>query len=378
MSRACRERERAVSVGANDKVNIAVIGLGWPGQRHLEGYFKVPFVNVVAICDMSESLLASTHARFPVEMATTDYRAVFARPDIDAVSICLPNWLHAPISIEALQAGKHVLCEKPLANTLAEGERLAAAVHASDRIFMLALNNRFRVEIQALKRIIDAGTLGEIYYAKAGWVRRRWGVTVRGWFMEKEKSGGGPLIDLGVHMLDLTLWLMGNPKATRVSGAVYDKLAKEMEPLLGPLDIEDLGAGMIHLDNGATIYLETSWGGYIERERVFSELLGTHGGAKYERFGRDSWATHPVPPFQIFTTIADEQINAAPTGIILTPEEMLYASFENEMRHFAECVRDNAQPIATLDQGLEILRILDAIYRSAAEDREIELQPSNV
>ena len=189
-----------------------------------------------------------------VEIATTDYQSVLARPDIDAVSVCLPNWLHAKISIEAIQAGKHVLCEKPLANTLVDGERLAAAVHASDRIFMLALNNRFRVEIQSLKRVIDAGTLGDIYYAKTGWVRRRWATIVRGWFMEKEKSGGGPLIDLGVHMLDLALWLMGSPKATRVSGVVYDKLAKEMEPLLGPLDIEDLGAAMVHLDNGAAIY----------------------------------------------------------------------------------------------------------------------------
>lgn len=368
-----------MSVGANDKVNVAVIGLGWPGQRHLEGYFKTPFVNVAAICDMSEALLATTHARFPtVATATTEYQSVLARADIDAVSICLPNWLHAPVSIAAIQAGKHVLCEKPLANTLSEGERLTAAVHASDRIFMLALNNRFRNEIEALKRIIDAGTLGDIYYAKTGWVRRRWAGTVRGWFMEKEKSGGGPLIDLGVHMLDLTLWLMGSPKATRVNGVVYDRLAKEMEPLLGPLDIEDFGAAMVHLDNGATIMLETSWGSYIEREHVYSELLGTRGGAKYERYGRESWATHPLPPFQVFTTLADEQINAVPTSATLTPEEMLYMSFANEMRHFAACVRDNAQPIATVDQGLEITRILDTVYRSAAAGREIILQPSAV
>ena len=367
-----------MSVGANGKVSVAVIGLGWPGQRHLEGYAKLPSVNIAAICDMSEPLLADTHARFPTEIATTDYQAVLANPEIDAVSVCLPNWLHAPISIEAIQAGKHVLCEKPLANTLPEGERLTAAVHASDRIFMLALNNRFRVEIQAMKRIIDAGTLGEIYYAKTGWVRRRWAATVRGWFMDKEKAGGGPLIDLGVHMLDLTLWLMGSPKATRISGAVYHKLAQEMTPLLGPLDIEDLGTAMIHLDNGATIHLETSWMQYVERERVFSELFGTRGGAKYERYGRDSWTTHPVPPFQIFTTLADEQVNAAPTNITLTPEEMLYASFANEMQHFTECVWDNTQPIATIDQGLEILRILDAVYRSGAEGREIVLQPSTV
>jgi predicted dehydrogenase len=371
-------KEYLVSVGANGKVNVAVIGLGWPGQRHLEGYTKLPFVNVAAICDMSESLLMSTHARFPVETATTDYQSILARPDIDAVSICLPNWLHAPISIEAIGAGKHVLCEKPLANTLAEGERLTAAVHASDRIFMLALNNRFRVEIQSLKRIIDAGMLGDIYYTKTGWVRRRWAGTVRGWFMEKEKSGGGPLIDLGVHMLDLALWLMGSPKATRVSGVVYDRLAKEMEPLLGPLDIEDLGAAMVHLDNGTAIYLETSWGGYIAREHIFTELLGTRGGAKYERWGREAPTGQPIPPFQLFTTIADEQINAIPTHILLSPEEMLLASFENEMRHFAECVRDDVQPIATVDQGLEILRILDAIYRSGAEEREIALEPSRV
>lgn len=371
-----------MSVGANGKVNVAIIGLGWPGQRHLEGYTKLPFVKVSAICDMSEPLLASTHARFPNPTATTDYQSILADPEIDAVSVCLPNWLHAPISIEAIQAGKHVLCEKPLANTLAEGERLAAAVHASDRIFMLALNNRFRVEIQAMKRIIDAGTLGEIYYARTGWVRRRWAGIVRGWFMDKEKAGGGPLIDLGVHMLDLTLWLMGNRKAVRVSGAVYDRLAKEMEPLLGPLSIEDLGAAMIHLDNGAALYLETSWASYIERERTFSDLLGTKGGAQYERFSREpqpsvTGAINP-PPFQIFTTLGDEQVNAFPMGIVMTQEQMMLASFENEMRHFAECVRDNTQPIATVDQGLEILRILDAVYRSAAEGREITLTPGNV
>ena len=365
----------AVSVGANEKINVAVIGLGWPGQRHLEGYFKVPFVRVAAVCDASPALLAETQARFGVADGYADYREALACPEIDAVSICLPNFLHAPASIAAIEAGKHVLCEKPLAHTLADAERLATAVHAHDRTFMLALNNRFRIEIQALKRVIAAGTLGEIYYAKAGWMRRRWAGTVRGWFMEKEKAGGGPMIDLGVHMLDLALWLMGSPKATRVSGAVYDKLAKEMEPLLGPLSIEDLGAAFVHLDNGASIFLETSWGGYIERERVSCELLGTTGGAKYERYGRESWTTHPIPPFQLFTTIADEQINAVPTTLTLTPEQMLLASFEHEMRHFAACVRDGAQPIATVDQGLEIARILDAVYRSATAGREIALTP---
>lgn len=367
-----------MSIGANDKVNVAVIGLGWPGQRHIEGYLKTPFVNIAAVCDASATLLARTQKEWSINEGFADYREVLERQDIDAVSICLPNWLHAPAAIDAIEAGKHVLCEKPLANTLAEGERLTATVHAHDRLFMLALNNRFRVEVQALKRIVDAGTLGDVYFARAGWVRRKW-AGLSGWFVEREKSGGGPMIDLGVHMLDLTLWLMGSPKAVRVSGAVYDKLAQEMRVTAGAFDVEDLGAGMIHLDNGATIVLETSWMSYIEREHIYSELLGTKGGAKFERGNsRNDGGLGDMPPFEVYTSLADEQINAVPTGIALTPWERLIASFANETRHFAECVRDNAQPIATVDQGLEILRILDAIYRSAAEGREITLAPSAV
>lgn len=370
-----------MSVGANDTINVAVIGVGWPGQRHLDGYAKVPFVRVGAICDASEPLLAATRAQLGGDVrAVRDYREVLEMPDIDAVSVCLPNFLHAPISIAALAAGKHVLCEKPLANTLAEGERLAAAANASDRVFMLALNNRFRVEIEAIKRIVDAGELGQVYYAKAGWVRRRNALTGGGWFMEKAKSGGGPMIDLGVHMLDLTRWLMGNPKATRVSGAVYDLLFREMRQQLGgTVDVEDFAAAMIHLDNGATIHLETSWVSYIEKEYVFSQLQGTRGGVLYERGTNVSGpGTVPYPPFTVFGSIGGEQVNAVPTDITLTTEQMLHASFANETRHFAECVRDRTEPTATAEQGLEILRILDAVYRSAEEGREIVLTPHAV
>ncbi len=368
-----------MGVGANDQVNVAVIGLGWPGQRHIEGYLKDPHARLVAICDVSAPLLESTQANFGIPDALSDYRALLARPDIDAVSICLPNWLHSEVSIAAIEAGKHVLCEKPLANTLAEGERLTATVHAHDRIFMLALNNRFRVEMQALKRIVESGQLGDIYYARAGWLRRRWAGIVRGWFTDKERSGGGPLIDLGVHMLDLTLWLMGNPKAVRVSGAVYHHLANEMSKTLGAINVEDLGSGMIHLDNGATIMLETSWMSYIERELIYTELMGTQGGAKYERGATSPTGAYTMTaPFQIFTTLAAEQVNAVPTNLARSAEDLLLTSFANETAHFVECVRENREPIATVDQGLEILRILDAVYRSAAEGREIVLTPSAV
>ena len=363
-------------MGANDTVNVAVIGLGWPGQRHLDGYAKVPFVRIGAVCDAAEPLLESTAARLGGGVrAVRDYREVLAMPDIDAVSVCLPNFLHSQISIDAIAAGKHVLCEKPLAHTLAEGQRLADAVAVSDRVFMLALNNRFRVEIQAVKRIVDAGELGHIYYAKTGWVRRRAVNIVRGWFLEKAKSGGGPMIDLGVHMLDLTLWLMGNPKATRVSGAVYDLIFRELrERTDTTVDVEDFAAAMIHLDNGAAIHLETSWASFIEKEYVFSQLQGTRGGVLYERGTNANGRTaEHYPPFTVFGSIGGESVNAVPTDLPLTNEQMLFASFENEMRHFAECVRDRAEPIATAAQGLEILRILDAVYRSAEEGREIVL-----
>jgi predicted dehydrogenase len=201
-----------------------------------------------------------TAEEFGVKNVFTDYREMLSMDGIDAVSVCVPNHLHSTMAIDAFEAGKHVICEKPLAITPAEGEAMVAAGKKAGKLFMTAFNNRFRGDTQLLKKMIESGELGDIYYAKTGWIRRKGIPGMGGWFTTKAKSGGGPLIDIGVHVLDLAMWLMGNPKAVTVSGSTYAQFGPKGEGLggwghaeeNGTFDVEDLAAGFIRMDTGAT------------------------------------------------------------------------------------------------------------------------------
>ncbi|MDP9349997.1 MAG: Gfo/Idh/MocA family oxidoreductase, partial [Chloroflexota bacterium] len=181
-----------------EKLRIGIIGVGWPGQRHIEGYQKNPNAQIVALSDVNTEAAESVRAEYKVDGAQiySDYRDLL-QSDVDAVSICTPNFLHGPMAIDALDAGKHVLLEKPLAHTLEEGERIAQKVESSGRVFSIAFNNRWRPDSLVLKDHIEQGLLGEIYYAKTGWLRGASSFFLRGWFTQKARSGGGPLIDLG-------------------------------------------------------------------------------------------------------------------------------------------------------------------------------------
>jgi predicted dehydrogenase len=235
---------------------------------------------------------------------------------------------------------------------------------------MMALNNRFRPDNLALKHLVDSGGLGDIYYAKAGWLRRMWNPIVRGWFTRKEQSGGGPLIDLGVHMLDLALWYMGNPHPVAVTGATYNTFRPQVERQIGYIDTEDLAAGFVRLNDGRTIIVEASWVGFSEHpDYVYCTLFGTRGGATLEN------GAGPQPHMRIFTEPTPGlPVTATPPsfgeGMALT-----YSSFANEVRHFIDCVRTRQEPSATVGQGLDVLRILDALYRSAATGAEVRIAP---
>jgi predicted dehydrogenase len=363
--------------------NIGIIGVGWPGQRHIEGYQKHPEARIVALSDVNTAAAEVVKEEYGVEGAKIygDYRELLADPEIDAVSICTPNFLHVPMAIEALRAGKHVLLEKPLAHTLADGERLAAEVATHpNQTFMIALNNRYRPDSILLKEKIAAGELGSIYYAKTGWLRGADEFTLRGWFVRREQSGGGPLIDLGVHMLDLALWFMGNPRPVSVTGSVYQEQNQFMRESTGAeVDVEDLAAAFIKLDNGATIVLDVSWMSHIpETNFVYTQLFGQQGGANVQRRytpglprhqemtistttgagpGRATLLTQPV-----FQTVASAQT-----------DYMLYESFRGEIADFVDSVREGRQPGATITHGLDILRVLDGIYRSAESGKQIDL-----
>jgi len=343
-----------------EKLGVGVVGVGI-GHLHIQGYVQCPEAQVVAVCDINEERARRVAAEFGIPHVFTDYREMLGLDGIDAVSVCTPNYLHAPVTIAAFEAGKHVICEKPLAMTPEEGDAMVAAGNKAGKLFMTAFNNRFRGDTQVLKRFIEKGELGDIYFGKTGWIRRKGIPGIGGWFTTKSKSGGGPLIDIGVHVLDLALWLMGNPKAVTVTGSTYAKFGPSGEGMGtwgiadrgGGFDVEDLAAAFIRLDTGATVMLEASWASHIQRDVIYTNLIGTKGGAD-------------VDPFRIY-----KDMHGTPVDI--TPAFPNQSGHIMEIKHFVDCVVNGRELISTGEHGLEITRILDAIYRSAETGREIRL-----
>ena len=332
---------------------MAVVGVGM-GRCFVSALKGHPNAEVVAICDVNEERARRVAEEFDVPKVYTDYKEMLQDPKINAVGVSTPNFLHAPVAIAAFEAGKNVLCEKPQATNAKEGQAMVDAAKKANKVFMMGFNNRFRADTQLLKRYIENGELGEIYYAKTGWVRRAGIPGLGGWFTTKAMSGGGPLIDLGVHVLDLTLWLMGNPRPVSVMGSSYAKFGPKLaEKQGGTYDVEDLAAGFIKLENGGTVILEASWQQYVERERIYSTLCGTEGGADVE-------------PFRIYKCINGNQAD-------ITPHFHPVSGHDMEVRHFVECLLSGDEPLATGEHGLHIMKILDAIYESTNTGKSVDI-----
>jgi predicted dehydrogenase len=342
--------------GIHDRpVRLGIIGSGI-GYLHCQSLKKINDTEAlaVAICDINEDRAKHVATECGISKVFTDHKEMLKDDSIDAIVVSTPNFLHAPQTIDSLQAGKHVMCEKPMAMNAAEAEQMVAVAKKTGKILMMGFNNRFRADSQLLKSFIDSGELGDIYYAKTGWLRRKGIPGLGGWFTTKAKAGGGPLIDLGVHVLDLALWLMGNPRPVSVMGSAYAKFgpqaAKEQG---GTYDVEDLAAGFIKLDNGATLILEASWASFVERERIYTQLCGTEGGADLD-------------PLKIY-----KEIHGSLTD--LTPQFRPVSGHEMEMRHFVECLREGKEPMSTGQHGLDIMKILDAIYESMNTNKGVDL-----
>ena len=352
-----------------DPLNVAVIGLGM-GRGHLRGYHAYSRSRPVAICDTDAARLATSGAEFDISKAQrfSDYRELLAaaeRLDLHAVSVALPNWLHAPVTIAAFEAGLHVLCEKPMAMNADEARRMLAVAAKADRTLMINFSYRFNDQSQALKRVIDEGFLGEVYFGRTVWHRRRGLPKFGGWFGIKQQSGGGPIIDLGVHRLDLAMWLMGNPRPVSVSGAAYNvigaRLAVEQNKTF---DVEDLGCALIRFDNGATLILEASWAGLSEkREDMVTQLYGTRGGIIQRNVGEG---------YEFEACLFSESHGSLWQQKLLQSATTGRSAYEE----FVDAVLDGREPIATGQHGLDVQLILDATYRSAATGHEVRIEPA--
>jgi predicted dehydrogenase len=311
-------------------------------------------------------------AEYEVPTTYREYSDLLAVQDIDAVSICLPNALHAPVTIDALAAGKHVLIEKPLARNADEGRAMLEAAAANERVLMIAFNHRYRGDVQWVKRYIETGALGKIYYAKAHWMRRSGIPQLGSWFVNKELAGGGPLIDLGVHVLDIAMYLMGEPSARAASANTYAEFGprglkgwagrQQFSDAHHPYEVEDLATAFIRLDNGGTLLLEASWATNGPAGDDFGvTLYGSEGGV--ELLVRNYTHENTV---RIFHDIHD-----APTD--LAPRPAKIDGHFSVIQRFVAAVHAGGPQEPSAADGLRRVALIDACYRSAAEGREIAL-----
>jgi predicted dehydrogenase len=336
--------------------NVAVIGVGM-GEAHVRGYAAIPDVQVAAVVDISEQRGRDCASRYHVPLVLCDYRELLALPEIDAVSVCLPNDLHAPVTIAALQAGKHVLCEKPMASNLADAEAMAAAARETGRTLAISVNYRWSWSPDSwyLKELIDSGRMGDIYYIRAVSLRRR--TTVgghRSWFTQKERSGGAALTDMGPHLLDLAMWLAGDYDPTQVSGVTRTAI-------MTSTNVDDFATALVRLRGGATLSLESTWASFT-REALTLTVFGTQGGAILDQ-------SQPAGKrLALFSSDGDTQLDYTPHSIVLrSPREATV------QEHFVRCVQAGRQPENSMECGLAVMRTIDAVYRSSATGRDITL-----
>lgn len=337
------------------RLRVGVIGLGI-GRQHIEGWRQHPGAEVVALADPDAARLAQVGEQAGIAPAGrwTDPQAMLDAADLDVVSVCTPNRFHRDWTLAAFAAGCHVLCEKPMAMDAAEGREMLAAARAAGRRLMINFSYRFSAQSRALKAQVDAGVFGDFYFGRSVWHRRRGMPGFGGWFGTKALAGGGPLIDLGVHRLDLALWLMGHPQPTWVMGATYDPIARELAARAGKtFDVEDLAAGFIRFANGATLALEASWAAHIqEAELMETRLLGTRAGLLQKNLAEGyTFDAH------LFT----EQ-HGAQFDLHLNPGT---AHAMSGMHDYAEAILTDTPHPAPGEEGLIVMEILDAIYASA-------------
>lgn len=357
----------------NGKLQIAIIGCGGiANQKHMPALSKLNAkVEMVAFCDEIESRAIKAAQEYGTEDAKvyTDYKALIQDQDIDVVHVCTPNVSHSEITVASLESGKHVMCEKPMAINTAEAQLMLDAAKRTGKKLTIGYQNRFRADSIETYEACRENELGDIYFAKAHAVRRR-GVPTWGVFPDKSKQGGGPLIDIGTHALDLTLWFMDNYKPKTVFGSVYQKLKDKPEGnMFGKwnpetFETEDSAFGYIKMENGATIYLEAAWAlNMINPKEAQVTLCGTEGGA--EMFGM----AFMDQGYVVFNKAAHGKlVQSQPSdagGVFGFEGAGALEQRDAEAAQWVDCILNDTEPLVKPEQALVVTQILEAIYKSA-------------
>ncbi|NLM76866.1 MAG: Gfo/Idh/MocA family oxidoreductase [Ruminococcaceae bacterium] len=345
------------------KIKVGLVGAGNIAQSaHLPAYRALSEqAEVVAIADLNLQRAKDAAEKFNIPAAYASAEELLAGSQVDMVDVCVWNGSHAPVVMAAAAAGKPILCEKPMSDNLAHARNMQEAVLKANVPFMMAMVSRFSNEPLLLNEMVQAGELGDIYYAKTAYVRRRG--TPLGWFTDRSKSGGGPVIDIGVHCIDRTWFLMGRPKPVRVSAAISRRIGNyqtkgvvrwvALDHETNVFDTEDSAAAIIHFANGASMLGETSWA-INAKSDAYTQICGTKGGATLE-------------PLTIYTENAQGYLTDN------RPTVTQVNGFEAEISHFIDCLRTGKKPLAPLEDGIAIQKILQGIYDSAEQGREVAI-----
>ncbi|GAA0790532.1 Gfo/Idh/MocA family oxidoreductase [Faecalicatena orotica] len=364
------------------KLKVAIIGCGGiANQKHFPALQNnTELAEITAFCDLIEERAAKAAKEYgaPGAGVYTDYKKLLKETDADVVHICTPNVSHSEIAIASFEAKKHVYCEKPMSHSTAEAEKMIEAWKKSGMQFTVGYQNRFRPDVQNLHASCEKGELGDIYYGKAHAVRRR-GVPTWGVFMDKEQQGGGPLIDIGTHALDITLWCMNNYEIESVTGSVFYKLGNLQQAtegnLFGPWDpdtfeVEDSAMGYIKLKNGAAIHLEASWAINMKESREASATLcGTAAGAEIHSgmsYSKNELIYNRGRNGQLMEETLSSVGGVAYFGGGGGEEGTI------DCRQWLNAVKNNTQPLVKPEEALTVTKVLEAIYQSAKENREIK------
>ncbi|MFC1961064.1 Gfo/Idh/MocA family protein [Chloroflexota bacterium] len=363
-------------------LRAGVIGLGI-GRTHARGYIAIDGVELVALCDILEDRLTERGAEFPDTQHYTDYRVMLAEANLDMVSVCVPNAVHPEIAIAALEAGLHVCCEKPLAATLEGARSIFDAVQKASGKFTIVHNYRYRADMQWAKQACHDGLLGDIYHVEAVWTRET-GIP-GGWFTQKEVAGGGPLIDLGVHLLDLALWMLDFPQVQTVSGATRTAFGPSGKKTWGwgtsadgsssEYSVEDGAVGLLRLTGGTSMRLDASWGDHRRpaEDDMYLRISGSEGAVE---ISVENYTDEDT--LRLYTEINGSAVEVRPKvdpAAASTHEAQLAAQSPHAglLNAFVQAILEDTAPPAPVAHGLAIVEVLDAFYRSAEQGREVVL-----
>ncbi len=332
-----------------ERVKLGIIGVGWVAQVvHLPILQKLSDVEVVAVCDRDKGKMQMVAEKFGVRGLYTDVKQMLERDDIAAVIVSTSTDAHKEATLASLYAGKDVLVEKPIARRYAEAVEMADAARETKRKLMVGMNHRFRPDVMILKSFLEGKELGKVFYTRVGWLRKR--SSDSSWFVQKEKSGGGVFIDLGIVMLDMALWLTGYPTVKRVAANHFSHKTRQ---------VEDTSLVTLTLSSGASISIEVSWSMTLDDDIYYCNVFGTDGSAD-------------LNPLKINKELHGNIVNVAPAKLE-SPQSLFRRSYENELKHFIGAVKGLHQVISTGDEAVQRMRVVEAVYKSVKLGRDVLL-----